>query len=86
MGGARSVGSVTAMGKTLRTFFTRPPRFDREWMRVIKRTVARYARGNIAAQNGRILMPKEQEQEREQALKIYEKWKERYEKAKFRLR
>jgi hypothetical protein len=77
------MGTVTAMRKTLRSFFTLPPLFDApaEWMRLVKRTVARYARGNIAAQNERILMPDEQERERKEALAISEKWRERYNKA-----
>jgi hypothetical protein len=32
----------------------------REWTAAVKRTIARYARGNIAAQNGRVLTRGEQ--------------------------
>jgi hypothetical protein len=66
------------MRTTLRSFFSRPPTYDApaEWMRMVKRTVARYARGNIAAQNERILMPDEQEQERDLARPIANKWRE----------
>jgi hypothetical protein len=45
---------------------------------MVKRTVARYARGNIAAQNERILMPDEQKQERELARPIANNWREQH--------
>jgi hypothetical protein len=74
------MGSVTTMRKALRSLFAMPPRFEatKEWTRMVKRIVARYARGNIAVQNERILMPEEQAREREEALNTSKKWKERY--------
>jgi hypothetical protein len=51
------------------------PRMD--WNTIVKRTVSRFARGNIAAQNGRILLPEEQELEHREARKIALKWKAR---------
>jgi hypothetical protein len=50
----------------------------REWTALIKATIARFARGNIAAQNARILLPEEQEAERKRAQAISKKWKARY--------
>ncbi len=68
------------MRATLRSIFSRPPAYDAaaEWMRTVKRTVARYARGNIAAQNERILMPDEQERERDLVRPISIRWREQY--------
>lgn len=48
-----------------------------EWLRVVKKTVGRFARGNISAQNGRILMPEEQRGETERARAISTKWRDR---------
>ncbi len=66
------------MRAMLRSLFSRPPAFDApaEWARMVKRTVARYARGNISAQNERILMPDEQEHERKLARPIANRWRE----------
>ena len=47
------------------------------WNRVVKRTIARFVRGNIAAQNFRIKLPEEQRQQHERARKIAEKWRAR---------
>jgi hypothetical protein len=49
-----------------------------EWSARIKRTIKRFARGNIAAQNGRILLPEEQEKESKEMRAISAKWKARY--------
>lgn len=48
------------------------------WNRVVKRTIARFVRGNIAAQNLRIKLPDEQRQQHERALKIAEQWRNRH--------
>lgn len=48
------------------------------WTLTIKRTIARFARGNISAQNGRILLPEEQEEEGKKMRAISVKWKARY--------
>lgn len=47
------------------------------WNRTVKRTIARFVRGNIAAQNLRIKLPEEQRQQHERARKIAEKWRDR---------
>jgi hypothetical protein len=75
---------INDMRATLRSLFSRPPAYDApvEWMRLVKRTVARYARGNIAAQNERILMPDEQDRERDLARPIAEKWREQHNASK----
>jgi hypothetical protein len=74
---------MSDMRETLRSFFSRPPAYDApaEWARMVKRTVARYARGNIAAQNERILMPDEQEREREAARSVANEWREKHKAA-----
>jgi hypothetical protein len=48
-----------------------------DWMALIKRSVARFARGNIAVQNRRVLFPEEQEREHARTLPIARQWKER---------
>jgi hypothetical protein len=48
-----------------------------KWAATVKRTVARFARGNISAQSARILMPEEQEKEHGAARKILLKWASR---------
>jgi pullulanase/glycogen debranching enzyme len=48
-----------------------------DWDILVKRTVARFARGNIAAQQGRILFPEEQARQRERVRDVTRKWKER---------
>lgn len=48
------------------------------WVRMIKLVIGRFARGNINAQEGRILLPEEQEAERRLTKPIARKWKERY--------
>jgi hypothetical protein len=48
-----------------------------EWLRVVKKTVGRFARGNISAQNGRILMPEELDAETKRARAINSKWRDR---------
>jgi hypothetical protein len=52
-----------------------------EWLRAIKRTIARYTRGNIAAQNQRVLLPEEQEKEHAEARRITRRWRERHRSA-----
>jgi hypothetical protein len=47
-----------------------------DWNNVAKRTVARFARGNIAAQQGRILFPDEQAEEHKRARRISLRWQE----------
>jgi predicted methyltransferase MtxX (methanogen marker protein 4) len=51
------------------------------WSMLVKRTIARYVRGNIAAQNCRILLPDEQLKERESMLEVSRHWKTRFEKS-----
>ena len=67
---------------SLPSFAKVPPRYDvaSEWVRLMKRTIARFARGNISAQNGRILFPDEQASEHNRALKFSRKMRERYSK------
>jgi hypothetical protein len=57
-------------------FRLRKPLSAGEWDDAAKRTVARFARGNIAAQNGRILFPDEQRETHERAQKISRDWRE----------
>ena len=47
------------------------------WAATIKRVVARFARGNIAAQSARILLPDEQKKQHGVAKKILLKWASR---------
>jgi hypothetical protein len=63
-----------------RSLMTLPPAFDAdaEWNVLLKSTVKRFARGNIAAQNAQILLPSEQDEERRDARVIAQRWKERY--------
>lgn len=51
------------------------------WTRTVKQVIARFARGNINAQQGRILLPDEQKAEREATMPIARSWRERYKKA-----
>jgi hypothetical protein len=51
------------------------------WTRTLKQVIARFARGNISAQQGNILLPEEQEAERKIAKPIAHAWRERYKKA-----
>ena len=53
-----------------------------EWLRVVKRTIGRFARGNISAQNGRILMPEELDRETKRSRAINEKWRKRVQRAR----
>ena len=48
-----------------------------DWVSLIKRSVARFARGSIAAQNQRLLLPEEQEREHARTSPIARQWKER---------
>jgi hypothetical protein len=59
------------------------PSFDAGalWNELVKRTIGRFARGNIAAQNRRVLLPNEQAQEHRQSRELAKKWKERYKAA-----
>lgn len=47
------------------------------WNDLVKRVIARFARGNIAAQEGRILLPEEQNVERDRAHAIARAWRDR---------
>lgn len=47
------------------------------WTEMVKRSIARFSRGNIATQNGRILFPEEQALEHERALRIAREWQDR---------
>jgi hypothetical protein len=47
------------------------------WAALVKRSVARFARGSIAAQNLRILLPEEQAREHARTAPIARQWKER---------
>jgi hypothetical protein len=51
------------------------------WTRTIKEVIARFARGNTNAQQGRILLPEEQDAERKATLPIARSFRERYKKA-----
>ena len=47
------------------------------WNRAVKRTIARFVRGNIAAQNFRIKLPEEQKQLHDRARQFAERWRDR---------
>ena len=47
------------------------------WNGVVKRVIARFARGNISAQQERILLPEEQDAERRISRPIAREWKAR---------
>lgn len=47
------------------------------WQRLVKSIVARFARGNIPAQNAHILFPSEQDKQREGAVEIASKMRKR---------
>lgn len=68
--------------KRLLALFGRKPNGDalsmrEEWDQLIKKTIARYASGNISAQRERVLLPHEQEQEHQIARGIARRWRER---------
>lgn len=48
-----------------------------EWRNATKRTIARYSRGNIAAQDGRILTRQEWQDMHDRAVKIAQVWRDR---------
>jgi hypothetical protein len=50
---------------------------DSRWLTQIKATIARFSRGNIAAQHGRILTQDEQKREHAESRKIARKWRKR---------
>jgi hypothetical protein len=54
----------------------------RDWTALVKQTVARFSRGNIAAQHGSIMLPEEQNRERARVRVFTGKWKERAERAR----
>ncbi len=68
----------------LGSLLSMPPRFHvrEEWKSLVKQTVGRFARGNMSAQNNRILLPEEQALERETAQSLALKWQERYRRSK----
>jgi hypothetical protein len=45
------------------------------WNRLLKRTIGRFVRGNIAAQNQRILLPDEQKKQHERARSVAAQWR-----------
>ena len=51
---------------------------------LIKLTIARYVRGNTAAQYASILLPSEQQQQRHEAEKVADEWEEEARKTKTR--
>lgn len=63
----------------LRSIITIRPAYPArvEWKSLVKHTVARYSRGNIAAQNACVLMPDEQANEGGVARIVAAKWRER---------
>jgi hypothetical protein len=71
------------MRKFMRNLLNAPPRVDvhEEWDRVVRKTVARFARGNISAQKGRILTEEGKAREHERAAKIARNWKRRAKRA-----
>jgi hypothetical protein len=70
---------VKDMKSRLRLLANFPARYnaEKEWLALIKRTISRFARGNIAAQNQRLLLPGEQKKKHERAKKIAEQWRDR---------
>ena len=61
----------------LRAAIKVPAIFDAEasWDRITKQTIARFSRGNISAQKGRILTIEAQKAERERAYARAKKWR-----------
>lgn len=47
------------------------------WTRLVKATVARFSRGNISAQNGRLQLAEEREREHAKALLVSAKMEKR---------
>jgi hypothetical protein len=72
-GRSRAMIMVPNMDK-LRSFVIGRSRFDVSvtWNSVVKRTIGRFVRGNISAQNQRVLLPDEQKKKHEKAKKIAE--------------
>ena len=68
---------VTAQKENL---VMRASKADSRWLAIVKATVARFSRGNIAAQNGRVLTPDEQTREHTKMKKIAAKWRSRAER------
>jgi hypothetical protein len=54
-----------------------PYNADNAWNRILKRTIGRFVRGNIAAQNNRIMLPEEQKKNHERARRIAVSWRGR---------
>ena len=67
------------MPNSVRNMGARPTRYSAEnrWLSLVKQTIARFTRGNIAAQRERILLPDEQKRRHEEARKIAENWRHR---------
>ncbi len=53
-----------------------------DWTSLVKRVIARFSRGNIATQEGHVLLSEEQERERELARVIASRWRERASRAR----
>ena len=70
--------TVTDMS-ILRSLVTLRPAYHArvEWKSFVMHTVARYSRGNIAAQNASVLMPDEQADQSKLARLVAAKWRER---------
>lgn len=47
------------------------------WIRLVCNVIARFARGNISAQHGRILFPAQQDEQRKRAVKVAQKMSHR---------
>lgn len=71
--------SVKDLRRLLRNMLNTPPKLSirEEWDRVVKATVARFVRGNIAAQNRRIRTAGAQAREHKKAVAIARKWRDR---------
>jgi hypothetical protein len=65
------------------SIFTIPNRYDAasEWSRLIKRIVARFARGNISAQNARLQTADERAAEHVRAKSVAARMRARFQKA-----
>jgi hypothetical protein len=61
--------------------WTRVAQVHSAWNRAVKQVIARFARGNISAQEQRVLLPDEQDAERRASVPIARKWKARYKSA-----
>jgi hypothetical protein len=70
---------VKSMAAYVRELVTLRPAYRavEEWKALTKRTVARFARGNIPTQRESVLMPDEQDREKDRTKVISDRWRKR---------